>query len=79
MTLNVVTFPNTPVADIAGMARQFADQYEAGKHEARTAIIVLDGAATIEILNWGDNPSIHAAIGILETAKQYLVSQLLGE
>lgn len=78
--MKVVQLYEVPVNDIAGMARQFADAYEAGEYAGTTtALLVLDGTQAMHTLNWGDGPSCNEAIGILETAKQHIIRNLLGD
>lgn len=80
MALNVVQFPKRDQSDIVANAREFAAGFESGEYpERQTALLVLDGETGMNILNWGQSVSIHEAIGILETAKAYLINQLIRE
>lgn len=56
--------------DIAGCARRFADQFEAGLHgEPNRVIVVMESDEGIALSIWGDNVSGYELMGILEAAK----------
>ena len=77
---NVSELPVNNLNDIAAMARKFADAVEAGEFpDLGSATLVLDGTEGILTLHWGDCPTRYEAIGILETAKQVLVQDMLDD
>jgi hypothetical protein len=56
--------------DIAGCARRFADQFEAGQHgEANRVIMVVETDDGIGLAVWGENASGYEMLGILDAAK----------
>lgn len=75
MTLRVVADNTVPlqvdnVRDIAGMARSFANEYEAGDYgEARRVVIIIDGEDGQRIEYWGESLTQYGMIGYLESAK----------
>jgi hypothetical protein len=76
--MNVVQLPTGNVQDLPAMARRFAEDLERGDYgEVNTILVVIDGPSTLEILNWGDNPTVFGAIGLLEVGKGHMVRMLL--
>jgi hypothetical protein len=56
--------------DIAGCARRFADQLEAGgQGEPTRVIVVVDLPEGIAMACWGENANGFETVGILESAK----------
>jgi hypothetical protein len=56
--------------DIAGCARRFADQLEAGEQgEPIRVIAVIELSEGIALCTWGENASGYELLGILEAAK----------
>ena len=67
---NLVTIHKAHVTNIAAMARQFADDIEAGDfsvvHNALVVIMRDDG---LTILTWGEGASPYEMMGAFEAAK----------
>jgi hypothetical protein len=56
--------------DIAGCARRFADQLEAGMHgEPNRVLMVIETDEGIGLAIWGENASGFEMMGILDCAK----------
>lgn len=67
---NVTVLPVANLMDIAGMARKFADDIEAGRYgEPTRAIVILDCGNAMHQFGWGESLSMYEALGILEAAK----------
>ena len=75
--MSIIAFPVKPSADIAGEARQFADAVDAGEHGDVQAAILLTSGKSLETHYWGSDLNLVEAIGILETAKHFLVRRLM--
>ncbi len=66
----VPLFDGPSMADIAGMARQFADDLEAGRYEgAKGAFIVLDCGDDVKKFGWGELGDTTRIIGLLARAQ----------
>lgn len=77
--MTVLAFPAKPKADIAAEARDFADAVDAGRFASPTAAIVITSGEGLETHYWGEGLNLVDAIGILETAKHYLIRRLIDE
>lgn len=75
--MTIIAFPAKPKADIAAEARDFADAVDAGEFGQPNAAIVITSGAGLETHYWGEGMSLVDAIGILETAKHFLVRRLM--
>jgi hypothetical protein len=64
--LNIYNFK-----DIAGCARRFADQLEAGEQGEPTRIVaIIDTPDGVALALWGENATGFEIMGLLEVAKQ---------
>ena len=67
---NVESLPVNNLMDIAGMARKFADDVEAGRYgEVERVIVIADCGDGMHQFGWGESVSMYEALGILEAAK----------
>lgn len=68
---NVSDLPVGNLQDIAGMARRFADQVDAGDYaEVHRVISIVQGEdGVLTILGWGENSTAFEMMGICEAAK----------
>ena len=67
---NVEKLEISNLLDIAGCAREFADDVEAAKFgHIRCALVILDTADGMHQIQWGESISQFEAIGLLEVAK----------
>lgn len=67
---NVTELPVVNLANIADMARKFADAIDDGEFPLlETATLVLNDGGNVVTFHWGDCPTRFEAIGILEIAK----------
>ncbi len=67
---NIAELPVYNFKDIAGCARKFADQLEAGKHgEPTRAVMVLDTPDGVTVEYWGATANGLEILGVLEVAK----------
>ena len=76
----VVTLPVGNLSDIAGMARRFADQIEAGEYSGPTrAIVIVDRDDGLTVLSWGQGLSAYELMGIFEAAKLNVFAEDLAD
>jgi hypothetical protein len=62
-------------ANIAAMARKFADDVEAGEHPGlRTATILLEAGGYLTTVHWGHCPNRFEGIGMFEIAKTQIIA-----
>lgn len=67
---NVEQLPTRNLGDIAGMARGFADDADAGKWgKVDRVICLLENETGIQILGWGENTTAYELMGMFEAAK----------
>ena len=67
---NVEHLPIRNLSDIAGMARGFADDVDAGQWgQVDRVICLLENENGISILGWGDNTTAYELMGMFEAAK----------
>lgn len=67
---NVEQLPVRNLADIAGMARGFADDVDAGRWGTVDRVVaIVENEAGIVILGWGENTTAYELMGIFEAAK----------
>jgi hypothetical protein len=67
---NVTELPVGNLRDVAGMARRFAEQVDAGQYGGiARAICLIECEGGMPILVWGDETSHYELMGILEAAK----------
>jgi hypothetical protein len=67
---NVSHLPIRNLADIAGMARGFADDIDQGRWGTVDRVICLvENEDGIRILGWGENTSAYELMGMFEAAK----------
>lgn len=67
---NVTELPVYNFQDMAGCARKFADQLEAGKQgEPIRCVLVAQSDDAMAISVWGESASAHLLMGIFEAAK----------
>lgn len=65
---NVATIPVGNLMDLAGQARELADQIDAGEYgDVRRILVVLDGAP-LKLQYWGDTATSYELMGILHAA-----------
>lgn len=78
--MNVVELPVQNLNDIPALARQFADDIEAGEYGKPNRVIVIMDADDLHTFGWGDVGSAFASIGLLDAAKFTMpVSMFEGE
>jgi hypothetical protein len=78
VSLKVVQFPTPSGPEIAAEARKFADAFDRGEYgEATCALLIVDTPDCVWLERLGEVVSNYTAIGILETAKQHVISQIL--
>jgi hypothetical protein len=68
---NIAELPVTNYADIAAMARKFADELEAGEHGTlhRAVLICQADDTSLSIHGWGESTSAYEMMGLFEAAK----------
>jgi hypothetical protein len=67
---NVEQLPIRNLADIAGMARGFGDDMDAGRWGTVDRVICLvENEDGIRILGWGNNTTAYELMGMFEAAK----------
>lgn len=67
---NVEHLPIRNLADIAGMARGFADDLDAGRWgNCDRVVCIVENEEGIAILGWGENTTAYELMGIFEAAK----------
>ena len=67
---NVEQLPIRNLADIAGMARGFADDIDQGRWGTVDRVIFLvENEDGIRILGWGNNTTAYELMGMFESAK----------
>jgi hypothetical protein len=77
---NIAELPVANLNNIADMARKFADAVEAGEFsQLISATLVLEDGPDVVSFHWGDCPTRFEAIGLLEAAKQLILSDLIDD
>jgi hypothetical protein len=67
---NTLPLPIGNLMDIAGMARRFADQIDAGEYgDVIRAVVVLETPEALTTIGWGENTTAYELMGIFEAAK----------
>lgn len=77
--MNIVSLPVNNLNDIARMARQFADDLEAGKYAGTTTVVVaMECDEGLISFGWGDADDGFRVAGLFHAAAHTQLSEMVG-
>ena len=77
--MNIVPLPVQNLNNVPALARQLADDIEAGEYgNVRRVIVVMD-ADDLRTFSWGDIGDAYAGVGLLDAAKSTMLQAMFVE
>ena len=74
--MNIVPLPVQNLNNVPALARQLADDIEAGEYGNVSRVIVVRDADDLHTFGWGDIGDAYAGVGLLDAAKFTMIASL---